>query len=561
MKRYLGSDGFLKCDVNRFKAEKMLKRKAIVAPKIYISKDYIVENAGLIIEGDKIHSIVDAGSLKNKDIEVIEFENGFVCPGFQDNHLHLVMSAMSKSKYQANCFGTSPEDCIAKMKVVEDVRPKDKMMFGIGWYHAIWDVPEFPNKHMIDEVYPDRPVCMQSVDGHSLWCNTKGLEVLGITKDSVAPEGGIYEKDESGELTGIIQEQAATQLLTKIYDYTMEEYKTGFKAFLKYLRECGITGVSDMAVLAIPGMDLVREDIYQELEKDGDLTCRVSIYPQGIMDVTRALNMKEELKDSKLLRLGGMKQFYDGVIPSHTGWMFKDYDNAEFEGDKGEPVISEDEMRKLVFNANKHGLSMRIHSVGPHANQSALDIFEESQKEYGHPTIGRNGLEHVDNILIKDCKRFKELDVSANVQPPHLVFDMDTIHKEIGLERTKLMWAFKNLEDAGAPISIGTDSPVVDANPMNVLYTAVYRRDPNEKGHVGGWYPEQKLSMKNAIHDYTYGSSYANGSEKIVGTLDLGMKADLIVLDKDLLNCAEDELMDTKVLLTMVDGEIVLDKR
>lgn len=515
--------------------------------------------AGVIVVEDNNISYV--GPLASCPIDVSQFEiidakDQFVCPGFHDSHLHFFPSSVNRSPFNVFCEGRKPEDCLEALKTVEDKRPKDKFMLSYGWYHPLWEEPKLPTKEILDEAYPDRPVCLQSGDAHTLWTNSKGLEKFGITKDSVPPAGGFYQKDENGELTGIIQEQAAMALMPKMMEFSDDEINVAVEQFVRDLNAEGITSVGDLALLGFPGADFVRDDIYERLYDEGKLTVRINMFPTALSDLTRARKLRERFKDHEMIRMPGLKQFFDGVSSTHTAWLKEPYANATSPDDCGAPVKDPAEMRAIVLNANKEGFPVRIHTIGDQAIHVALDIFEESLKVNG-PVDGQNGLEHLENFQPDDIMRLKELDVCANCQPPHTVIDTHGIEADLGLERIKYMWPYKTYVDNDIKFSFGTDSPVVDINSRAVIYDAVTRQNPITREPKGGWVPEEKIRPADAIRAYTYGSAIATNNQDRLGTLEPGMRADFVILDKDLLNCDSEEILDAKVLATYLNGQPV----
>ena len=490
---------------------------------------------------------------------VTDLGDAFVCPGFHDSHLHFFPSAMDRSPYVVFCEGTCPEDCVEALKQVEDARPKDEFMLSYGWYHPLWDNPVLPTKDILDAAYPDRPVCLQSGDSHTLWTNSKGLEKFGITKDSVPPAGGVYQKDENGELTGIIQETAATALIPTMLAFSEEETNAGIAQFLADLNAEGITSVCDVSLLAVPGGDFVRDDVYRALEERGDLTVRINMFPTALEDLSRARKLRDEFVDNDLLCSPGLKQFFDGVSSTHTAWLTEPYANAHFDGDCGSPVTDPERMRRIVLGAAEEGFAVRIHTIGDKAIHVALDIFEEARAKFG-PVKGQNGLEHLENFLPEDIARLAELDVSANCQPPHTVLDPNGIERDLGPERAQWMWPYRSYLDKGVKFSFGTDSPVVDINSREVIYDAVTRQSPATGEPVGGWQPQERICAADAIRAYTLGSAIAAGRGDEVGSLAPGKLADIAVLDTDLTTCDPEDILRANVLATYLGGKKVYER-
>ena len=501
----------------------------------------------------------EAAAYVGLETTVTDLGDAFVCPGFHDSHLHFFPSAMDRSPYVVFCEGTCPEDCVEALKQVEDMRPKDEFMLSYGWYHPLWDNPVLPTKDILDAAYPDRPVCLQSGDSHTLWTNSKGLEKFGITKDSVPPAGGVYQKDENGELTGIIQETAATALIPTMLAFSEEETNAGIAQFLADLNAEGITSVCDVSLLAVPGGDFVRDDVYRALEERGDLTVRINMFPTALEDLSRARKLRDEFADNDLLRSPGLKQFFDGVSSTHTAWLTEPYANAHFDGDCGSPVTDPERMRRIVLGAAEEGFAVRIHTIGDKAIHVALDIFEEAREKFG-PVRGQNGLEHLENLLPEDIARLAELDVSANCQPPHTVLDPNGIERDLGPKRAQCMWPYRSYLDAGVKFSFGTDSPVVDINSREVIYDAVTRQSPATGEPVGGWQPQERICAADAIRAYTLGSAVAAGRGDEVGSLAVGKLADIAVLDTDLTTCDPEDILRANVLATYLGGKKVYER-
>lgn len=501
----------------------------------------------------------EAAAYVGLETTVTDLGDAFVCPGFHDSHLHFFPSAMDRSPYVVFCEGTCPEDCVEALKQVEDMRPKDEFMLSYGWYHPLWDNPVLPTKDILDAAYPDRPVCLQSGDSHTLWTNSKGLEKFGITKDSVPPAGGVYQKDENGELTGIIQETAATALIPTMLAFSEEETNAGIAQFLADLNAEGITSVCDVSLLAVPGGDFVRDDVYRALEERGDLTVRINMFPTALEDLSRARKLRDEFADNDLLRSPGLKQFFDGVSSTHTAWLTEPYANAHFDGDCGSPVTDPERMRRIVLGAAEEGFAVRIHTIGDKAIHVALDIFEEAREKFG-PVRGQNGLEHLENLLPEDIARLAELDVSANCQPPHTVLDPNGIERDLGPKRAQWMWPYRSYLDKGVKFSFGTDSPVVDINSREVIYDAVTRQSPTTGEPVGGWQPQERICAADAIRAYTLGSAIAAGRGDEVGSLAPGKLADIAVLDTDLTTCDPEDILRANVLATYLGGKKVYER-
>ena len=518
--------------------------------------------AAVCIKDGRIQAVVDpaeADAYRGPDTRTVDYGSAFVCPGLHDAHLHAFHSALYSSPLAESFLGESEADCVARLAPLAERRPTGWLL-AQGWREYRWKTPVMPSKHSLDEVYPDRPVALYSGDAHTLWLNSCALAELGVTRDSVPPVGGSYDKDDEGELTGIVREAAAMELMPRIVaSFTLDEIADAYRGFLRRLASHGITSVCDVSLMAQPGLDFVRDDVYAALEEAGDLTVRVHLFPTLLDDMGRFERMRETYR-GPLLNVGGFKQFFDGVSSQHTAYLQAPYTNARFEGDRGQTTVPFATMRDLIMKAAEKGYPVRIHTIGDEAIHEALDIFEEALETYGAPRFGRNSLEHLENFQPNDIERLARLGVIASVQPPHITLDPGGPERDLGPMRCQYMWPFATLLADGATLALGTDSPVVDVDSRGVLYTAVTRQDATTHAPQGGWLPSEKIGMADALRAYAAGSAAA-ANDPDIGTLEAGKWADIAVFDLDLLGedaAREPErILDMNMLATYVAGRAV----
>ena len=492
--------------------------------------------------------------------EVRDFGDALVVPGFHDSHLHFFHSAVYASPLATMFLGENEADCVARMQAFAERRPSGWLL-AQGWREYRWDPPVLPSKHSLDEAFPTRPVALYSGDAHTLWLNSAALAELGLTRDSVPPAGGSYDRDEAGELTGIVREAAAMELMPQIMgSFTDDEVASAYRGFFARLAENGVTSVCDMSLMAHPGLDFIRDDVHAALLERGELTARVHLFPTLLDDMCRFETMRARYT-GPYLQAPGFKQFFDGVSSQHTAWVTEPYANARVEGDCGRPTVDAAVMRSYVLAAAEQGYPVRIHTIGDAAIHAALDIFEEARAKFGPlPEGRRNCLEHLENFLPEDLDRLAELQVVAAVQPPHMTLDPGGPERDLGPERVRYMWPLRTLLDRSTVLAFGTDSPVVDVNSMDVLYSAVSRQDPGTHEPAGGWLPDERVRMAEALRAYTQGSAAAAGRRRELGTLEVGKLADLAVLDRNLLACDADDIQKTKVLATFMGGTCVFER-
>lgn len=491
---------------------------------------------------------------------VVDLGDALVCPGFHDAHLHFFHTALGSSPYMLMDMGKSEADLVAKTRAFAASLPDDAWVITQGWRDYRWDPPVPPTKRSLDEAFPDRPCAMYSGDGHTMWLNSRALELVGITRDSVPPQGGAYDKDQNGELTGIVREAAAMQLLPRMLEWiSPERIERVYADQMARMAQQGITSICDMSLMPLPGLDFIREDIYEALESRDQLTLRAHLFPTLLDDQSRLEAMQDRYRESALLRAPGFKQFFDGVSSQHTAYLTDPYSNPHFPGDRGRLTVPAEKMRAMVLAAAERGHAVRIHTIGDGAIHEALDIFEEARRRFGAPTQGRNTLEHLENLLPGDIDRLRELGVLASSQPCHITLDPGGPERDLGPERSRIMWPFATYLARGVDQAFGTDSPITPVTSMNVLYTAVTRQDPFTHEPAGGWLPGERIRAADAVRIYTAGSAAACGRERELGQIAPGMLADFIVLDRDITACDPQEIQSAQVLATYVGGHQVFE--
>ncbi|MCB6313737.1 MULTISPECIES: amidohydrolase [Gordonibacter] len=540
----------------------------IESENVFTGTDAATRPAAVAISGDRIvavgpradvHAFARARN-EGPAPEVRDFGDALVVPGFHDSHLHFFHSAVYASPLATMFLGENEADCVERMRAFAAERPNGWLL-AQGWREYRWDPPVLPSKRSLDEAFPARPVALYSGDAHTLWLNSAALAELGLTRDSVPPAGGSYDRDEAGELTGIVREAAAMELMPQIMgSFTDEEVASAYRGFFARLGAFGVTSVCDMSLMAHPGLDFIRDDVHAALLERGELTARVHLFPTLTGDMGRFETMRA-LYTGPCLQATGFKQFFDGVSSQHTAWVTEPYANARAEGDCGRPTVDAAVMRSLVLAAAERGYPVRIHTIGDAAIHAALDIFEEARATYGPlPEGRRNCLEHLENFLPEDLGRLAELQVVAAVQPPHMTLDPGGPERDLGPGRVPYMWPLRTLLDRSTVLAFGTDSPVVDVNSMDVLYSAVTRQDPGTHEPAGGWLPDERIGRAEALRAYTQGSAAAAGRRRELGTLETGKLADIAVLDRNLLACDPEDIQKTKVLATFMGGRCVFER-
>ena len=512
-----------------------------------------VKGEVIIAVGDykKISKYIDSESTK-----VIDAEGRLVIPGFNDAHAHFGPVDIDYIELR---YTTDPAIITKKVKEkVAEVKP-GQLIRGGHWEHEMFIDKKWPVKELIDPVSPDNPVLLSRADGHSVLVNSYVLKASGITKDTPNPYGGEIQKDpETGEPTGILKETAQGLIKTgaiKI-EYSDEEKKIRsgkeWDAAFDMAARDGVTSIQ------MPGGG--DAGYMQQRKNEGKLTLRIDVAGLLTDDIKKLQeydNLRKEYpREKNWIRFGYVKGFIDGTLGSATALFFEPFeDEPETSGLSQMPY---EKLEKKVLLCDSVGFQIGIHAIGSKANNWVLNAYEKAGEVNGRKK-SRHRIEHAQILIKEDIPRFAELGVIASMQPTHCITDKRFCEKRIGKERSKYAYPWKSLLNAGTKIAFGTDYSVEPLNPMEGLYAAVTRKD--RMGEEGdGWFPEEKLSMEEAIRLYTLGSAYAQFMEDRKGIIKEGYLADMVILDHDLFNIPEDEIMKTKVDYTIVGGKIIFER-
>ncbi|MGE6720073.1 amidohydrolase [Peribacillus frigoritolerans] len=511
-------------------------------------------SGAIAILGDKILSVGSKAEIEpfiGSGTKVFNYGNQLIMPGFHDFHLHIMFSALSLTSI--NLFeARSAQEVAAKVLEFSKECPGEEWIIGMQWDAGYWHDKQEPHYKILDAVIPDRPVVLFHAEGHYTWVNSKAMELAGVTEEIRDPDFGRYERDKNGLLTGILYEEAQQIVLKEALRLTQNKKETILKEFLRLLSQYGITSVND---LFAPIDDFLQDyDLFEKLDKQGELSTRFHITPEldGNLDKAQILRNKYE---SKKLQFSGLKQFVDGTVTGHTAYFLKPYsDQLDI---CGHPALDPEVLIDRVVKADELGFRIRFHAIGDAAIRLALDAFEEAVRKNGKRD-SRHTIEHIEVIDSDDIERFSKLGVIASMQPDHMAASSREVYSSIiGPEREKNVFLTKSLLNTGASLALGTDFPVsISLNPMRQIYTAITRVDSSGDSQ-NTWHPEQKLTLAEALQAYTYGSAYGCFREHELGTIEEGKLADLVVLDRNLFDIPESEVLKTKVELTINDGKVV----
>lgn len=510
----------------------------------------------LAVLGERILAVgrdEDIKPLIGPKTRIIDLQQKRVVPGFHDCHAHLINGgtrvaqvALKDAKDEAD-FGKRLVDFDKKL-------PPGRWLLGGNWDHDRAFGGELPTAAMLDKYVKDRPIFLTRYDGHMALANTLALKMAGVTAESKDPSGGvIYRKPGTKEPTGLLRDTAMSLVYRLVPPPSDGEIMDGLQAALMECRKVGITSVQDM-----DGSGAATRKTYfgllQKLARASKLTLRVRVYwPLGSWSSLAQIGVLVGFGDL-WVSLGSLKDFIDGSLGSSTAKMFEPYLNEP--GSTGIYVTQPERLRDNILAADKAGLGVAIHAIGDRGNAELLDIFEEVIQKNG-PRDRRFRIEHAQHLRPQDYKRFAQLGAIASMQPYHIIDDGRWAEGRIGAKRCASSYALRSLLDAGAKVAFGSDWPVAPLSPLLGIDAAVHRKTLDGK-HPKGWFPEQCITVAEAIEGYTLTAAYAAFLEKDLGSLEAGKCADLVVLSRDILAQAEREhIAATEVLLTMVGGRVV----
>lgn len=507
------------------------------------------EPAAIVIKENKILAIEAETNIKkyiDNHTKVYSFKDQLVIPGFHDFHLHIMQGAVAINS--ANLFEARSEK--QALEIIDEFsknKPQNNWIIGFRWDAGYWDTQDLPNRYSLDQILPERPAIMFHAEGHYAWVNSKALEIANIHKNTPNPSYGFIGKDENGEPNGILYEEAMDAILLHAFNFSYTEKKEMFSKFLEYAASLGVTAIHDLHALKL----IEAYDVFKEFEDAGKLSTRIHLWPALEENLERAKQLRAKYKSDKL-RVSGLKQFIDGVITSRTAYLLEPY--ADQRDTQGETSFSPDLIKKWVVNADKEGFSIRFHAIGDGAIRLALDSFEEAQIKNGHRDA-RHSIEHVEVLNPNDIHRFKELGVIASMQPGHLAMSERGVYSErIGTEREKHVFLIHTLQNTGAYLAFGTDFPIDDLNPLRQIHSAITRKDSSGSNV---WHPQECITLDESLKYYTFGGAHGSFREEELGTLEVGKLADIVVLDRNIFEVPEEDLLNTKVELTIVDGKVV----
>jgi predicted amidohydrolase YtcJ len=528
-------------------------------------------HADLVIIGGKVatvdnnFSIAEAVAVQNNKIifvgtnkatskyidnktKVIELNGELVLPGLVDSHGHL--TGYGKSLEHIDLVGTNSFQEVLDLvnEKVKTIEPGEWIR-GRGWDQNDWEIKEFPHHQALSKISPDNPVMLSRIDGHAILVNQKAMVIAGINSNTLDPDGGKIFHESNGKPTGIFLDNAEILITDYIPKYSTEEICGIIQNAANRCVELGLTSMHDA------GIPISRIDDYKFLIDMRKMPLRINamLSDTVVSDLNGFLQKyKIDSYGNNFLRVKSIKLYADGALGSRGAALLEPY--SDDPGNSGLLVTENSHMLEVCKTALESDFQVCTHAIGDKAIRTMLDIYKEALQE--NPKVDhRFRIEHSQIVNLADIPRYAELGIIPAMQPQHAISDMPWTEDRIGSERVKGAYAFRSFLDEGVIISCGSDFPVEIPNPLIGIHNAVTRQDKNGYPE-GGWLPEQRMTVEEAIKGYTIWAAYAAFQEDILGSIEVGKLADITILDRDILTIEPTEILNTKPIYTVVGGKI-----
>lgn len=478
--------------------------------------------------------------------------NGYtLLPGLIDAHTHVM--GLGIRELDVNLAGIeSLEETIQAIRTFAEDNPEREWITGRGWNQVLWEENKFPTAQDLDAIADDRPVYLTRIDGHAAWANSRAMELAGIDHDTKDPQGGVVQRDENDNATGIFVDTAMGYIRSVIPERTEDELEKALKLALHEITKHGLTSVHDART------NSYEWNLYTSFADNDNMMARIYAMIAGTgteFDKMAENGIIESYADD-LLSLRSVKISADGALGSRGAALLEDYHDEP--GNKGLLFYDQQQLNEMVLKGASAGFQMNIHAIGDAANRQVLDAFEYTFEQLDNQHELRHRIEHAQIVSPEDIPRFLDYSLIASMQQTHATSDMNMAEDRIGPDRIKTAYAWQTFLNQGTVIAAGSDFPVEDVNPFYGLYSAVTRQD-HEGMPPGGWYSEQKMSRIEALRSFTIDAAYAAHQEQILGTLEKGKWADFILIDKDFFEIPASDIWEIEVLQTWVAGKKVYD--
>lgn len=525
---------------------------AIVNARVWTANPRQPWASAIGVSGDRIVAVGSSAEISKlaraaPQARVVDAKGGMVTPGFIDSHVHFVDGGHRLASVQLRDAKT-PAEFTARIKAYASTVKPGVWITGGDWDHQNWG-GELPRREWIDSVTPNNPVWVNRLDGHMALANSAAMAAAKVSSASPDVDGGTIVRDATGAMTGVFKDNAQSYVNAAEPPPPPEADDRALIAAMKYVGQQGVTSVHNMGGF----IDLATFD---RARAAGTLTTRIyAVTPISQWERLRDV-VASRGKGDEWLRIGGLKAFVDGSLGSHTAAMFAPF--ADSPKDSGFLVNTEADLYRWTSEADKVGLQLLVHAIGDRAINTQLGIFERVSRENG-ARDRRFRIEHAQHIAPADISRFAALGVLPSMQPYHAIDDGRWADKVIGAERSRTTYAFRSLIDAGARLAFGSDWFVAPPTPLEGIYASVTRRTLDDR-NPGGWVPEQKIGVEDALRAYTVGGAFASFDEARKGSLEKGKLADIVLIDRDITSVPAESIRDARIVMTIVGGRVVYER-
>ncbi|WP_351015513.1 amidohydrolase [Shewanella sp. AC91-MNA-CIBAN-0169] len=481
------------------------------------------------------------------DITSVDGKGKTLLPGLIDAHGHVLGYGLSL--LTADLTNTSSEQqAVERAQAFSKNNPTDGWLMGRGWNQELWDSKQFPTKESLDKAFKANPVSFGRVDGHAIWVNSKALALAGISSTTVAPEGGEIVKDEQGNPTGVLIDNAMNLVFNIVPDLNQQQLQSTLTLAMDSLASYGLTSVHDA------GINIDNIKAYQQLAANNAMSVRVN----GMLSVedprfTTILKQGHITTANDMFKVDSVKISADGALGSRGAALIKEYSDQP--GHKGLMLYSDDQLGKLILQSMKAGFQVNTHAIGDNANQVVLDKYQTTIAATDSKAL-RHRIEHAQILDLADIPRFAQLGVIASIQATHATSDKNMAENRLGKARLAGAYAWRKLLNANAVIANGSDFPIESPNPFFGLHASVTRQD-HVNQPLDGWLATEKLSRIEALKSFTIDAAYAGHQEQLLGSLEPGKKADFILVEDDYFTIDPQQIWQNKVIATWVNGRKV----
>ena len=513
---------------------------------IWTGKQGAADASVMSVQDGRIVYIGNTSPAANKNEKVVDLKGRFVVPGLIDNHVHFIEGGSGLAAVQLRDAATPEEFSKRIVDYAKTLKSGQWVLYG-NWDHELWG-GELPNKAWIDAQTPDNPVFVMRLDGHMGFSNSVALKLAGINADSTQPEGGEIVRNKMGEPTGVLKDTGMNPIFAAIPKPSNADLLKSIEAAQNHALKLGLTKVHVMT--AYPGEGDIY-DAFQLADQKGLLKMRIAVY-------TPIEHWKKEIAagpgnkySSDLLSWNGFKGLTDGALGSTTAWFYDPYLDAP--DTNGFPLIAAEQLREMVVDANAADVKLAIHAIGDQAIDMVIKVMQQAAGD--QIKTRRYRIEHFQHPSAAGIRAAAQGGIIASMQPYHAIDDGRWAEKRIGPERIKTTYAFKSVLDAGGILSFGSDWPVAPLAPLAGIYAAVTRRTI-DGANPNGWQPQEKISVEQALHAYTVANAYAAFEEDVAGTLEVGKRADFVVLGEDLRKADQTKIPDVTIEMTVVGGNV-----